>query len=99
MNIFLDDLREFPKGDYQCVRTYSQCVMLLSIFKNINIINLDYDLGTPETGYDVLVYMKEHHIYPNQIVIHSSHIEGCKKMEQYIKDNFPNSKYYRTYSE
>lgn len=97
MNIFLDDLREFPQSDYQCVRTYKQCVMLLSIFKEINTINLDYDLGTPETGYDVLVYMKEHNINPKEIVIHSSHVEGVKMMEEYIHEHFRNCKYYRVY--
>ncbi|MBR5796030.1 MAG: hypothetical protein IKY26_07775, partial [Erysipelotrichaceae bacterium] len=70
-----------------------------SIFKKkgVNIVNLDYDLGTPETGYDVLVYMKENSIYPKEIIVHSSHLEGVKKMEKYIQDNFKDSKYYRVY--
>ena len=98
--IFLDDLRPFDtlrERGYECVKTFSDCKLLLSIFKNdIETINLDYDLGSDKTGLDVLIYMDENHIYPKKIIIHSTHFEGVKKMEDYIKMNFPNSQY--TYS-
>lgn len=48
MKIFVDDKRTFSaakKYGYNCVRTYQQCITLLSVFKDIDTINLDYDLG------------------------------------------------------
>ncbi|RGS41217.1 cyclic-phosphate processing receiver domain-containing protein, partial [Holdemanella biformis] len=48
MKIFVDDKRDFSEVQlygYNCVRTYKQCITLLSVFKDIDAINLDYDLG------------------------------------------------------
>lgn len=49
-------------GHNNCVRTYKQCITLLSVFKDIDAINLDYDLGGEETGLDILIYMKQNNI-------------------------------------
>lgn len=51
--IFVDDKRnldEAIKSGYICVQSYKNCIMLLSIYKKVEIINLDYDLGGQETG-------------------------------------------------
>ena len=45
MKIFVDDKRDFSEVQlcgYNCVRTYKQCITLLSVFKDIDAINLDY---------------------------------------------------------
>lgn len=95
--LFVDDKRPFEepkKFGYQCVRSYSHCTIMLDIYKdNINTINLDYDLGTPETGLDILIYMEQNNIVPNEIIIHSTHKTGVREMEKKIKQSFPNSKY------
>ncbi len=89
MHIILDDQRPFPNGPYNCVRTYEECVEMLRLFRSIDFISLDYDLGGGETGYDVLVYMKENNIEVKQINIHSDHSVGVPKMRDYVWDNFP----------
>jgi hypothetical protein len=95
MKIFLDDTREIsPKYAYSCVRTYDECITLLSVFsKDVEFISLDYNLGrnSKYSGYDVLVYMYENGIYPNRINIHSSHQNGAPKMMEYAEKYFPNA--------
>lgn len=101
--IFLDDKRTFDiakKCGYNCIRTYQQCITLLSVLKNIDVINLDYDLGSGKTGLDVLIYMKQNNIKVKEIYIHSTHLEGVKMMEKFIKQNFKDVNYlYCPYSE
>lgn len=94
MKIFLDDTREPPSELFSCVSTYEECIVLLDIFaNNIELIDLDYNLGRDSTfsGLDVLVYMKEHGIQPPHINIHSSHERGEPKMVEYAEKYFPNS--------
>lgn len=77
-----------------------QCITLLSVFKDIDAINLDYDLGGEETGLDILIYMKQNNIKVREIYIHSTHLEGVKEMEKFIKYNFKDVDYlYCPYSE
>ena len=101
--IFVDDKKTFSaakKYGYNCVRTYQQCITLLSVFKDIDAINLDYDLGGEETGLDILIYMKQNNIKVREIYIHSTHLEGVKEMEKFIKYNFKDVDYlYCPYSE
>lgn len=91
-HIFLDDARDMPKsGRYQVAKNYEDCVLLLELFgAELETIDLDYDLGNQnETGYDVLVYMKEHGIRPKSINVHSDHPEGARKMVKYAEKHFP----------
>lgn len=92
--IFLDDIRNAPQhGNYNTVRSYFACISLLQVFgEELEKISLDYDLGTiNETGYDVLVYMKENGINPQYINIHSDHPKGAKEMVRYAGENFKDS--------
>lgn len=94
--IFVDDKRSFDEAEkcgYSCVRTYNECILLLSVFKKIDVINLDYDLGEDKTGLDILIYMKENNIEVKEIYIHSTHSEGVKEMEAFIKQNYEKVKY------
>lgn len=89
--IFLDDIRPAPIDvNYNVVRTYRECIIMLDIFgKDIERIDLDYDLGTQnETGLDVLVYMKEHNMNPKYINIHSDHPKGAREMLKYAEQSF-----------
>lgn len=93
IKIVLDDLREVDckKYGYNRVWTYSDCIILLDVFKNdLKFISLDYHLGKESTksGYDVLVYMKKHNIQPDHINIHSDHEFGVVKMYEFAKRNF-----------
>lgn len=95
--IFLDDKRPFDepiKSGYQCVSSFTQCTIMLDLYKDtLQTINLDYDLGTYETGLDILIYMEKNNIVPEEFIIHSTHEIGVRKMEKKIKQSFPNSEY------
>ena len=92
MKIILDDTRNLPKSGYNCCRSYDDCIALIDILRNdIDFISLDYSLAEENTGYDVLVYMKENNISPNHINIHSDHELGVPKMKKYAEYNFKNS--------
>lgn len=92
MKLVLDDRREMPEDKYRCVRTYEDCVYYLKIFKKIEFISLDYDLGTEKCGYDVLAFMHENGNEVEHINIHSDHIVGVPKMREYAEKNFPNAR-------
>ncbi len=96
IKIFLDDIRKVDckKHRYNRVWTYSDCITLIEIFKdNLKFISLDYHLGTNSThsGYDVLIYMYEHKIYPEHINIHSDHEIGAERMYKFAKRYFTNT--------
>lgn len=56
MKVFIDNLRQPPLG-------YEKYV-----FRNyIDSVTIDYDLGTAERGYDILVFMNENNIKPRHI--------------------------------
>lgn len=92
MKIVLDDRRMIPPDSpYNLVRDYAECVEMLRLFRKVSFISLDYNLGTVKTGYDVLVYMKENNIEVKHINIHSNHIVGVPKMQEYVWQNFPDA--------
>ena len=91
MNLFLDDRRACPKGEYDVCRNADDAIFFLSRRK-YTYISLDYDLGYSEkTGLDVLVFMKEQGIFVEYINIHSSHIFGKRRMEDFCAQYFPKS--------
>jgi len=86
--IFLDDNRMPPTEEKRMVtvKSYKHCILLLDIFRDsLEFVDLDYDLGTKETGLDVLKYMNEKKIRPKHINIHSDHPTGAKKMRRYAE--------------
>lgn len=93
MKIILDDQRPLPEdsNQYNCVRTYEECALLLRVFHTISYISLDYDLGEGETGLSVLKYMVECGNEVKHINIHSTHPTGVQKMREYAEQNFPNT--------
>lgn len=92
MRIILDDRRSFSNYEkYNCVRTYQECIELISLFRSVSYISLDYDLGEQKTGLDVLIYMVECGCTVKHINIHSDHSVGVAKMWDYAKEHFPNA--------
>ena len=89
MKLFLDDNRKCPQGDFDVCRNANDAIFFLSRRK-YDYISLDYDLGYGEkTGLDVLIYMKENNIFVPHINIHSSHIFGRRKMQDFCTQYFP----------
>jgi hypothetical protein len=87
MKVFLDDVRDSPEG---WLRTYSvegTIELLESGF--VTELSLDHDLGTEETGYDVVKWIEEkvatEGFVAPEIRIHSANPVGRKRMEQGIE--------------
>ena len=58
---------------------------------DFDFITLDYSLGNGDTGMNVLIWMKENNVFVPHINIHSNHIFGRKRMQEFCLENFPNS--------
>lgn len=94
MKIFVDDIRKINIDEYSVFKTYEDCIIYLNSFKyEIEIISLDYDLGSTSkyTGYDIIEYMYNNNIVPNHINIHSTHPTGSIKIKEFAENNFPNT--------
>src|SRR5690606_41986839 len=87
MNVFLDDVRNparciegYGYSDWVWVRTAEEAIELLRSGK-VKAISLDHDLGIGQkTGYDVLLWMEEHDVWPETIRIHSMNAVGRQRM-------------------
>lgn len=86
MKLFVDDLRDIPTG-YTCVRTYDRAVILLDMLE-FEVISLDYDLGSKETGLDIIKYINKTKKYPKHLNIHSTHPTGSREMYLKAKNTF-----------
>jgi hypothetical protein len=83
VKMYLDDVRKCPEG-WILVRTYQEARSLVDTGQ-ITEVSLDHDLGTDETGYDVILWI-ERQVYFGQIRkpvihIHTSNPAGRRKME------------------
>lgn len=87
MKIWLDDIRPAPAG-WVWAKTFDKCVFLLSNNK-VEEISLDHDLGTKESGYDILCLMEtwviNRNYNPPKINIHSANPVGRARMELAIQ--------------
>lgn len=91
MKVILDDKRAFPVRGYNCFRGYNECILMIGLFPELEYISLDYDLGEEHTGFDVLMYMKEHGTKVAHINLHSDHPIGVQKMREYAEEHFPDA--------
>ena len=84
INLYVDDLRDCPKG-FQIARTLQDAVHLLENY-DVNILSLDHDLGEDghknllPTGYDLVKYMCENGLRANKIYIHTDNNVGRENM-------------------
>lgn len=85
--VFLDDMREAPSG-WILLKHPTEVIELLK--QNlVTELSLDHDLGTNETGYDVLLWIEEA-VYsigfkPPLMVVHTSNPSARIKMESAIQ--------------
>lgn len=86
VKIYLDDLRDIPKG---CIgaRTYDEMVTYMRLFKdNVEEISLDHDLGTDsegnllKNGYDFVKLFCEEGMFASKIYIHTDNPVGRDNM-------------------
>jgi hypothetical protein len=98
MKIFLDDERPTPFG-FTRVNTVEDCIKLLSQKQGeVDELSLDHDLGTEQTGYDVLLFLEDqkfsnpNFILPKFIQIHSANSSARTKMELAVRSIFRDTK-------
>lgn len=87
VKVYLDDERQEPDG---WIRTFTPAATI-KILENCEVtdLSLDHDLGTNDTGYDVLLWLEEQlHLgnvtLPN-IIIHTANPSARVKMELAVK--------------
>ena len=83
INLYLDDLRPCPEY-FTLARNALECRLLL-LSNDVNILSLDHDLNTRETGYDLCKWLVEAgqydpNIYPEQIFLHTANGVGRDNM-------------------
>ncbi len=89
MKVFLDDVREAPKGWKRVF--WPQDAIALLMTGSVDEISLDHDLGNDKrgTGYDVITWMEqaviERGLIPPKINIHSANPVARRHMEAGIR--------------
>ncbi len=97
MKLWLDDIRDpnlHGAIGFTWVKTYDEAIKYLST-GSVTFASLDHDLtiddtlGNPKgekTGYDVICWMEENNIIPNNgIACHSQNPSGKARIEQVIR--------------
>lgn len=91
MKIFLDDVRDTPKGWWRTFTVDSTISLLMANPGKVKILSLDNDLGEGQLeGYkvldhlDYLVFLGEHQYLPEKIVIHSANPVARDRMSVVI---------------
>lgn len=83
INLFVDDLREPPKG-FVVARTVEEAIHLLETC-NVKVLSLDHDMGEVDgrlnkTGYDLVKYFCEHGLSCQSIYLHTDNPVGRENM-------------------
>ena len=84
INLYVDDLRDCPKG-FKVARTVEEALEYINSF-NINILSLDHDLGIDDngnllkSGYDLVKIICENGLRANKIYLHTDNPVGRDNM-------------------
>lgn len=99
IKLWLDDVRDparFGRLNWVWVKNYDEAVAFLSN-KDVEVLeaSLDHDLtidqtfGQPDeekTGYDVVLWMEEHGVFPKDgVTVHSANPSGAERMVAGLK--------------
>lgn len=89
INLYLDDLRDCPKG-FEVARTIDEAIEIFNNYK-VNVLSLDHDLGEDRdgkllpTGYDFVKYFCGNGLYADKIYIHTDNNVGRENMYETLK--------------
>ena len=90
MKVYLDDVRECPRG-WILARWPEEVIALLQTGK-VKSLSLDHDLGDDDhgTGYTVLLWLEEQvalyrFIPPREIILHTDNSSAKAKMQQALE--------------
>ena len=99
MILWLDDIRNpYHHGAIGAVwaKTYEDAIELLATGE-VEVASLDHDLNMEQTmgldnkektGYDVLVWMEENNVWPEEVLVHSANPSGKLKMLQVVQRHY-----------
>jgi hypothetical protein len=85
MTLVIDDMRDLG-GDVICRTAAAARAILTTSGFHFECVCFDHDLGTEETGYDVLKYGLESQTLPHHIQLVSMNPVGLKRMSMLLKD-------------
>ena len=91
IKLWLDDVRD-PKAyttvAYTWARTAQEAIKWLKTGR-VTYASLDHDLGGPETGYAVVLWMEAHNVWPvDGTDVHSLNYIGATRMRQVIDRHY-----------
>jgi hypothetical protein len=89
MKLWLDDIREAPKG-FVWAKTYTEAIACLEYCrienKELELADLDNDLGPGQKeGRKVVLWMAENDWWPNEVRIHSANPVAAKYMRGMVE--------------
>lgn len=88
MNIYMDDMRRRPSG-FALARTTGECLLMLRSGP-VDILSLDYDMGPEDCcGGEVAKRMVLEGLFPREIYLHTSSLEGRKEMYEILYPAVP----------
>ncbi len=82
MKLWVDDARTPPLGGWAWAKTVGEAVRVLE-GGGVAEASLDHDLGKGDgrEGYDLLLWMAEHGVWPSRaIAVHSANPPGAERM-------------------
>ena len=84
MKIWLDDERPAPDDGWSLAKTSKQAIKSIQFGLGYSAIleevSLDHDLGGEDTGFKVLDWMIENHVWPKVLTIHTSNRPARERM-------------------
>ena len=92
MLLWLDDQRnpeDYGCGGWTWVKTVQEAAKLLAT-QCVMAVSLDHDLGTVQTGHDVVVWLEETGFWPRHgVFVHSANALGGARMQLTIDRKYP----------
>jgi hypothetical protein len=86
MYLLIDDLRDIPAD--AIARTPETARKLLEALRSeLTCVGFDHDLGTEETGYDILTWALERYILPLNVQLVTANPVGRSKMALALKNS------------
>lgn len=82
MDLWVDDIRLPPGKNWVWAKTAHLAIDLLSLV-HFECVSLDHDLGMgdEEDGYRVALWMAEHDVWPDEVVVHSMNPVGAHRIQ------------------
>ena len=95
MKLFMDDAVAAPP-DWEVTRTVPDTILFLQESGDeVEHLSLDHDMGTQQTGMEVVDWMISNNYCPPLVYIHSANIIRAPEMVKRLRERFPDKEIYR----